>query len=79
VVDLVHLQQDWLDDIVPDQLKVGLVQQVHDVVLGAGEKVVQADDLQAWCGGGAAAASGQAQTTGCMLVLLTPDSHGRPC
>ena len=29
------------------QLEVGVVQQVHDVVFGAGEKVIQADDIVA--------------------------------
>jgi hypothetical protein len=49
VVDLVHLQQDGLHHVVPDQLKVLAVQQVGDVVLGAGEEVVQADDLRGVC------------------------------
>lgn len=45
VEDLVNLQQDGLNNIMPDQLKVGLAQQVHDVVLGPSEEVIQADDL----------------------------------
>jgi hypothetical protein len=39
------LQQDGLNHIMPDQLKVRLVQQVHDVVFGASEEVVHADDM----------------------------------
>jgi hypothetical protein len=52
VVHLVHLQQDGLHHVVADELKVGLVQQVGHIVLGAGEEVVQADDLGVGaCGG----------------------------
>jgi hypothetical protein len=45
VVDLVHLQHQALRDVVADQLKVGLADQLRNVVLAAGEKVVHADDL----------------------------------
>jgi len=47
VVDLVDFEQDLLDDIVPDELKVGLADQVGDVFFGAREKVVEADDVVA--------------------------------
>ena len=47
VVDLVDLEQDLLDDVVADQLEVRLPQKVRDVVLGAREKVVEADDVVA--------------------------------
>lgn len=47
VVDLVDLEQDLFDDVVADQLKVGLVEEVRDVVLGAREEVVEADDVVA--------------------------------
>lgn len=46
VVDLVHLQQQLLHHIVPDQLKVVLADEVRDVLLAACEEVVHADDLQ---------------------------------
>jgi len=46
VVDLVHLQQYRLDDVVPYDLEVRLSYQVLDVVLGSGEEVVHADDLR---------------------------------
>jgi hypothetical protein len=42
---LVNLQQDWFDNIVPDQLKVGLFEQVCNVVLAAGEQVVDANNM----------------------------------
>ncbi len=42
---LVNLQQDWFDDIVPDQLKVGLFEQVRNVVLAAGEQIVDANNM----------------------------------
>ena len=42
---LVNLQQDWFDNIVPDQLKVGLFEQVRNVVLAAGEQVVDANNM----------------------------------
>ena len=45
VVDLVHLQQDALRDVVAHHLKVGLVKEVQHVLLAAREEVVQADDL----------------------------------
>jgi hypothetical protein len=52
VVDLVHFKEDGNDDIMADELKVWLANQVRDVILAAGEEVVEADDLCAWwCGG----------------------------
>ena len=47
VVDLVDLEQDLLDHVVADQLEVWPVHQVRDVVLGAREEVVEADDVVA--------------------------------
>jgi len=44
---LINLQKDWFDDIVPDQLKIRLFEQVCDVVFAAGEQVVDADDVVA--------------------------------
>jgi hypothetical protein len=46
VEDLVHLQRDGVHHVVPDQLEVGLPDQVLDVLLAAGEEVVEANDLQ---------------------------------
>lgn len=43
---LIHLKKDGLNHIVADELKVGLANQVCDVVLAAGEEVVKADDLE---------------------------------
>lgn len=45
MVYLVHLQQYWLHNIVPDELKVCFVQQVQDILLAASEEVVEADHL----------------------------------
>lgn len=45
MVDLVHLQQDALCDVVSDHLKVVLAYEMRHVVLAACEEVVQADDL----------------------------------
>ena len=45
VIDAVHLQQDRLDDVMADQLEAVVVHQVDDVVLAAGEEIVQADHV----------------------------------
>ena len=45
VVDFVDLQQNRLCDVVADQLEVRAVEQMGDVRLLAGEKIVQADDV----------------------------------
>lgn len=45
VVDLVHLQQDALRDVVAHHLKVGLANEVQHVLLAAREEIVQADHL----------------------------------
>ncbi len=47
VVDLVHLHVKGEGDVVAHQLEVGVVEQVGDVVLGAGEEVINADDVMA--------------------------------
>ena len=45
VVDLVHLQEDRLDNVVPDELEARPAYQVLDVLELTGEEVVQAKDL----------------------------------
>jgi hypothetical protein len=45
VVNLIHLQKDGLHHVVPDELKAVVRHQVPDVVLAAGEEIVQADHL----------------------------------
>ena len=45
VVDLVDFQQDRLRDVVPDQLEIRPVEQMGDVRLLAGEKIVEADHV----------------------------------
>ena len=45
VVDLIHFQVDGVDDVVTDAFKVRISQEMADVVLAAGEEVVEAQDL----------------------------------
>lgn len=45
VVDLVHLQKNRRRDVVPDQFEVGTAEQVRDVGLLAGKKIIQADHV----------------------------------
>lgn len=45
VVDLVDFDQDGLDHIVTDQLKVGVGEQMGDIFLGAREKIVDANHV----------------------------------
>ena len=45
VVYLVNFQQDLLHDIMSDSLKVGLVQQMLDILFATSKEVVQAYDL----------------------------------
>lgn len=52
VVDLVHLQEQLLHHIMPDQLKVRLAQQVCHILLAACEEVVHTDHLQHRLGSG---------------------------
>jgi len=47
VVDLVHLHVEGEGDVVAQELEVGVVEQVRDVLLAAGEQVVGADHLRA--------------------------------
>jgi len=42
VIDLVNLEENGVDKVVPDELKVGLAPQILDVPLVAGKKIVQA-------------------------------------
>jgi len=44
VVDLVDLEEDWLDDVVADELESRVAEVVRDVVLAAREEVVDNDD-----------------------------------
>ena len=45
VIDLIDLQQDGLDHIMADQFKVRFAQQVANILLLAGEEVIEADDI----------------------------------
>jgi len=41
MINLIHLQQNWLNHIMPDQTKVGMVQPMFHISLAPGEKVVE--------------------------------------
>jgi hypothetical protein len=45
VEDGVHLQVDGRDDVVADQLEEGVAQEVANILFGAGEVVIEAEDL----------------------------------
>ena len=45
IVDLVDLDLERINDIMPDQLKPGIVHQMLDVRFAAGKKVIQADHI----------------------------------
>jgi hypothetical protein len=45
IVNLIHLQPDRLNHIVPHQIKIRPVEQMRDVGLLACEKIVQADHI----------------------------------
>ena len=47
VVDLFGLQEQRLHDVVPNQLEPRMVDQAPDVLLAAGEEIVDADHLLA--------------------------------
>ena len=47
VEDAVHLQAQRLRHIVADELEIRLAQKMGDIRLGAGEQVVEADDIRA--------------------------------
>ena len=47
VEDAVHLQAQRLRHIVADELEIHLAKKVRDIRLGAGEQVVEADDIAA--------------------------------
>ncbi|KAG0465143.1 hypothetical protein HPP92_019307 [Vanilla planifolia] len=44
VVNLVHLDEDWLHHIVANQLKPRIPKMVEDVLLPPGEQIIQHDD-----------------------------------
>jgi hypothetical protein len=45
VIDLVNFQENGIDNVVPDKLEAGMIQQVLDISLMAGEVVIQANHL----------------------------------
>ena len=45
--DPVHLDEQGVDDVVADELEIGVGEEMPDVVLAAGEEIVDADDVVA--------------------------------
>ena len=45
VVDLIDFEVDRVDDVVTDAFEMGISQEMADVVLAAGEKIVEAKDI----------------------------------
>jgi hypothetical protein len=45
VVNFIDFQINWIGDVVADQFKARMAQQVGNVVFAPGEKVVQAEDV----------------------------------
>ena len=48
VVDFVHLDEQRERDVVADDFEAGVGEEVFDVLLGAGEEVIHADDFAAF-------------------------------
>ena len=49
VVDLIDFEVDRVDDVVTDAFKMGISQQMADVVLAAGVKIIEAKELLSLC------------------------------
>jgi hypothetical protein len=45
VKDLVHFQINRIDNVVADQFEVVTIQEMTDILLGAGEEIIQAEDI----------------------------------
>ncbi len=45
MVDLINFQKNGLDDVMADELEIGLIQKVSDVVFASSEEVIKADDV----------------------------------
>lgn len=45
MVDLIHLQQNWLDDIMPDHLEPRIPKQMHHILLPTGEEIINDDHV----------------------------------
>ncbi|KAL0457926.1 UNVERIFIED_CONTAM: hypothetical protein Slati_0419800 [Sesamum latifolium] len=43
MIDLIDFQQEWLNDVVPNQLKPGVPEMVHDVLLSPREEIINYD------------------------------------
>lgn len=47
VVDFVDLEEEGMDDVVADELEVGMVEEMSNVVLAPREKIIDTDDVSA--------------------------------
>jgi hypothetical protein len=47
VIDLIDLEKDRLGDIVPDQLKMMVVEQIRDILLAASEEIIETNNVVA--------------------------------
>ena len=79
MVDLVDLEEDGLDDVVPDHLEVGVAEVVHHVLLAAREEVVHHDHAVAArhqaVHQGAAHEAGAAGDEDAQALPLEPQGH----
>ena len=45
IVDFIHLEPDRVRDIVPNEFKIRPVEQIDNIALLTGEKIVEADNI----------------------------------
>jgi hypothetical protein len=45
IVNLIHLELEGIDDVVPYQLESGVIQEVRNVGLPSGEEIIEANDF----------------------------------
>lgn len=45
MVDLIHLQQNWLDNIMPNELKPRIPKQMHHILLPTGKEIIDDDHI----------------------------------
>jgi hypothetical protein len=45
VIDPIHFDENWMDNIMSNQLKVGKSEELSNVILTAREKIVDAEDV----------------------------------
>jgi hypothetical protein len=45
MIDPIHFDEHGVDDIMSNQFKVGMSEEMPDIVLTAGEKIIDTDDV----------------------------------